>query len=59
MTAHGWYERFHDEKNGAIQDSVKMDVESDSDDDRRECLKQMMILHEVLEEYQVFKEDAP
>jgi len=58
MTALGWYERTHDEKNGEIQDTVKMEIKADTEEERLKCLNHMMILHEVFEEYEVFKDNS-
>ena len=58
MTTRGWYERIRETQDSEIQDMVKMDIQADSDEDHLKCLNHMMIFHEILEEYDVFKNDS-
>jgi len=58
MASLGSYQRIQDEKNGVIQDTVKMEIQADTEEERLECLHDLALLHEVLEEYGVYKKDS-
>ena len=58
MAARGWYERIFDEKDGEIQDTVKIEIEADTEEERLECLHDLSVAHEVLEECGIFKKHS-
>ena len=58
MSSFGSYKRNQDDQDGVIRDSVKMDIEADSEEERLECLHDLMVVHEILEECGIFKKDS-
>lgn len=55
MASKGTYQRFRDEEDGVIDDIVKMKINADTDEEKQRCLQNLSLLHEILEEYEVFK----
>jgi len=59
MSSFGTYQRFQDEEGGVLKDTVKMIIDADTDEEKQQCLQNLSLLHEVLEEYGVFKKASP
>ncbi len=57
MASLGSYKRSQDEKDGTLHDTVKMEIQADTPEEKEECLHDLMVLHKVLEEFEVFKKD--
>ena len=55
MTSFGHYHRSKDEDDGVIHDQVKMEIQADSEEEKLECLHDLSVIHEVLEELGIFK----
>lgn len=57
MASLGSYRRSQDEKEGTLRDTVKMEIRADTEEEKEECLHDLMIAHQVLEEHYIFKKD--
>lgn len=57
MTSIGTYKRDQDEKDNGIHDAVEMKIQADTEKEKEECLKDLMTIHEILEECGVFKKN--
>jgi len=55
MSSLGSYQRFQEENNGTLHDTVQMKIEADTVEERLECLHDLVLLHEMLEQNGVFK----
>ena len=55
MASFGHYQRDKDEQNGIVHDDVKVEIQADTEEERLECLHDIMVVHEILEECGIFK----
>ena len=58
MASTGTYQRIQDDKGENLLDIVKIEIEADTEEERLECLNDLTLLHEILEENGVYKHNS-
>ena len=59
MACTGTYQRIQDNQDGNLLDIVQIEIEADTPEEKMECLQDLALLHEILEEFGVYKPITP